>query len=59
MRTKNLKIQMLVGNSLKICVGADFEKSSTLILRVVKITGSDIRRIFFVEILKEILGNLA
>ena len=27
---KNLKIQMLAGNSLKICVGAGFEISSTL-----------------------------
>ena len=30
MRSKNLKIQMLAGNSLKICVGAGFEISSTL-----------------------------
>ena len=27
---KNLKIQMLAGNSLKICVGVGFEISSTL-----------------------------
>ena len=32
MRTKNLKIQMLAGNSLKICVGAGFEISSTLVM---------------------------
>ena len=28
---KNLKIQMLAGNSLKMCVGAGFEISSTLV----------------------------
>ena len=28
---KNLKIQILVGNSLKMCVGAGFEISSTLL----------------------------
>ena len=27
---KNLKIQMLAGNNLKMCVGAGFEISSTL-----------------------------
>ena len=28
---KNLKIQMLAGNNLKMCVGAGFEISSTLV----------------------------
>ena len=31
MLIKNLKIQMLAGNSLKMCVGAGFEISSTLV----------------------------
>ena len=29
---KNLKIQMLAGNSLKMCVGVGFEISSTLVI---------------------------
>ena len=29
---KNLKIQMLEGNSLKMCVGIGFEKSLTLVI---------------------------
>ena len=29
---KNLKIQMLVGNSLKMCVGVGFEISLTLVI---------------------------
>ena len=34
MRTKNLKIQMLAGNRLKICVDASFEIISTLVFLV-------------------------
>ena len=30
---KNLKVQMLVGNSLKMCVGGSFEISLTLVLK--------------------------
>ena len=30
-RKQNFEIQMLAGNSLKICVGTGFEKSSTLV----------------------------
>ena len=33
MRKKNFKIQMLAGNSLKICLGAFFEISTTLEVR--------------------------
>ena len=32
----NLKIQILAGNSLKLCVGVGFEISLTLVLRFVK-----------------------
>ena len=37
---KNLKIQMLAGNSLKMCVGVGFEISSTLVptMQIEKVT---------------------
>ena len=43
LKLKNLKIQMLAGNSLKMCVGVGFEISSTLVSNKALMESLDIK----------------